>query len=155
MEAGENCPSTPQATYDNLECDGYYGFSSMGNVKMTVTNFAVQENGKKVFEDNFTQSAFMFDNVNVPNAKWAVTYFDSSMLALGPTANVKIVTGKEDGSITNSRSITRDVRVDKQFMFSVEAGLSDISDATVFGMESVRYARSETDSGRPESQVVA
>lgn len=46
-EAGENCPSTPQATYDNLECDGYYGFSSMGNVKMTVTNFAVQENGKK------------------------------------------------------------------------------------------------------------
>lgn len=134
-EAGENCPSTPQATYDNLECDGYYGFSSMGNVKMTVTNFAVQENGKKVFEDNFTQSAFMFDNVNVPNAKWAVTYFDSSMLALGPTANVKIVTGKEDGSITNSRSITRDVRVDKQFMFSVEAGLSDISDATVFGME--------------------
>lgn len=77
----------------------------------------------------------MFDNVNVPNAKWAVTYFDSSMLALGPTANVKIVTGKEDGSITNSRSITRDVRVDKQFMFSVEAGLSDISDATVFGME--------------------
>ena len=44
-EAGTTCPSVPQATYDNLECDGYYGFSSMGNVKATVTDFVVKENG--------------------------------------------------------------------------------------------------------------
>ena len=44
-EAGTTCPSVPQATYDNLECDGYYGFSSMGNVKATITDFVVKENG--------------------------------------------------------------------------------------------------------------
>ena len=134
-EAGTTCPSVPQATYDNLECDGYYGFSSMGNVKATVTDFVVKENGKSVFEDNFTESAFMFDNVKVPDANWAVTYFDSSMLAIGPTADVKIITGKSGGSITNSRGIVRDSLVDKQFGFSIEANLSNISSSTVFGME--------------------
>lgn len=134
-EAGTPCPSAPQASYDNLECDGYYGFTSMGNIKMTVTNFAVEENEQTVFEDDFTESAFMFDNTKVPNAKWAVTYFDSSTLAVGPTADVKIVTGKQDGSITNARGITRDVRVNKQFAFSVEAELSLISPSTVFGMD--------------------
>lgn len=133
--SGGVCPSTPQATYDNLECDGFYGFSSMGDIKMTVTNFAVKENNETVFEDDFTESAFMFANTRVPDAKWAVTYFDPSMLAVGPTAAVKIVTGKEDGSITNSRGISRDVRVDKQFIFSVDAELSNISLSTVFGVE--------------------
>ena len=67
--SGGVCPSTPQATYDNLECDGFYGFSSMGDIKMTVTNFAVKENNETVFEDDFTESAFMFDNTRVPDAK--------------------------------------------------------------------------------------
>ena len=95
----------------------------------------LKENNETVFEDDFTESAFMFDNARVPDAKWAVTYFDPSMLAVGPTAAVKIVTGKEDGSITNSRGISRDVRVDKQFIFSVDAELSNISLSTVFGVE--------------------
>lgn len=134
-EAGGNCPASPSAVYDNVELDGYYAFSSMGALKMTVTNFLVKEGESTVFEDDFTDSAFMFDNDPTPGAKWAVTYFDPSTLAVGPTADVKIVTGSADGNITNARGIARDVRVEKQFTFSVEVSLSEMSLSTVFGME--------------------
>ena len=134
-DADEDCPSSPSITWDDVECDGFYGFSSMGQIKMTVTDFVVEENNETVFRDDFGDSAIMFDNEKVPNAKWAATYFDPSTLAIGPTADVKIATGEKDGSIANVHGITRDARVDKQFTFSVDVDLSHMSLSTVFGLE--------------------
>lgn len=132
--AGAEEPEQPNVFYRDLELDGYYGFSSMGNVKMTVQNFVVKEGEETVFEDDFTNSGFMFDRENTPGAKWAVTMVDPSALSIGPVADVAVTTGLSDGSLSSIYEITRDSRMERQFTLTLEASLKDISEKTAFGL---------------------
>lgn len=131
---GEQEPAQPNVRYTDVELEGYYGFSSMGSVQMTVVDFTVKENDQTVFEDDFTDSAFMFDNDSAPGQKWSVTKIEQSALSVGPLSDVQIVTGEADGSIASVHKIVRDARVHKQFTFSVQATLGEISPDTLFGL---------------------
>lgn len=132
-ESGSELPEQPMS-WKGVELDGYLGFSTMGEVDLSLFDFEISHNDEKVFSDDFKEGGFLFDGELNIGQNWSIKYFDPSVVEIGAMADIVVTTGAESGYIESTYSIERDRKVEKQLDVSLSVKLGEMSLQTVFGM---------------------
>lgn len=137
-------PSLPSFYYENVACDGWFGFSGMSKSIVDISNLQVFERETVVAQDNFETAdgeGKRFVGAKSDENWKSISYKESAVYAY---YNGRMEAGKANGEMVSDFYVDVDTRCEKPFTFNVETEFSALPTGSCFGFS---FGLTETTDG--------